>query len=78
MESEALTAEFETNCAAKYALLEETQQVDLSTLATGSDLGLFNTSSAAISMNRYYTNISGRGKITKREVKMTEGERKPN
>jgi hypothetical protein len=59
-------------------MLEENQQVDLSTLSTGSDLGLFKTSSAAISNNRYYMNSSGRGKITIKEMKMSEGERKPN
>ncbi len=60
------------------ALLEENQQVDLSTLSTGSDLGLFKTSSASISMNRYYMNSSRRGKITIKELKMSEGEWKPN
>ncbi len=51
-------------------MLEENQQVDLSTLSTGSDLGLFKTSSAAISMNRYYMSSGSRGKIMKRELKM--------
>ncbi len=69
MESEAWTWEVFSECC---------QQVDLSTLSTGSDLGLFKTSSAAISMNRYYMNSSGIGKIMKRKRKMPEGERKPN